>query len=178
MTTIGVIIGSLRADSINRGLFNALRPLAEEAGLTLEEIAIKELPLFNQDLEEDFPAAATAFKEQIEKADGLIVITPEYNRSFPGVLKNALDWGSRPWGKNSFTGKKTAIIGMGSMGAPLAQRHLRDVLSFLNTQTLNQPEAYVRMAPDYFAADGSIAAEADRTFLAQWLGAFKAMLDA
>jgi chromate reductase len=176
VANIGVIVGSLSSTSINQKLVEACKPLAEQMGLSLTDISIKDLPLFSQDLEADFPAAAVEFKNQIEASDGLIIVTPEYNRSIPGGLKNAIDWGSRPWGKSSFAGKKVAVAGMGGLGAALAQRHLRDVLSFLDTQVMGQPEVYAMLRADYFAEDGSFVADADKAFFTQWLETFKNFL--
>src|SRR4029453_18463879 len=132
MSKIAVIVGSLRRDSINRKLAEALAKLAGPK-LEFTYVRIDDLPLFNQDLEPNPPAAVTRIKGQIESADGVLVVTPEYNRSIPGVLKNAIDWASRPYGKNSFNGKPTAAIGAsgGAIGTAAGPPHLRTLLTYL-----------------------------------------------
>ncbi|MCH4209627.1 NADPH-dependent FMN reductase [Bifidobacterium sp.] len=142
MTTIAVLVGSLRSDSFNLRLAKSVERMLPE-GVEFVYANLK-LPLFNQDLEADFPGDATALKQLVEGADGVLFVTPEYNRSFPGVLKNAIDWGSRPWGQNSFAGKPAAIIGAsgGALGATQAQAALRNVLLFLDMKIMGQPEVY------------------------------------
>ena len=142
MAKIAVFVGSLRQDSFNKKLAHAIETLAPEG--TEFEYADLDLPLFNQDLEADFPAKATQLKQLVEGADGVLFVTPEYNRSFSGVLKNAIDWASRPWGKNSFAGKPAAIAGasIGVLGTTQAQSQLRNVLIYLDTRLLGQPEVY------------------------------------
>ena len=144
MSKIAVIVGSLRRDSINRKLAEALAKLAEPRP-EFTFLKIDDLPLFNQDLEPNPPAAVTRIKGEIEAADGVLIVTPEYNRSIPGVLKNAIDWASRPYGKNSFTGKPTAAsaaIGR-PIGTAAAQQHLRSILAYLNVTLMGQPEGYI-----------------------------------
>lgn len=142
MTKIAVLVGSLRKDSYNKHLAQAIEGVAPEG--TEFEYADLNLPLYNQDLESDFPEEATALKQVVESSDGVLFVTPEYNRSFSGVLKNAIDWASRPWGKNSFAGKPVATVGasMGALGTTQAQSHLRNVLVFLDTKIMGQPEVY------------------------------------
>ncbi|MCI1219307.1 MAG: NAD(P)H-dependent oxidoreductase [Bifidobacterium sp.] len=142
MTTIAVLVGSLRKDSFNLRLAKAIERLLPEGVKFV--YANLDLPLFNQDLEADFPAQATELKQLVEGADGVLFVTPEYNRSFSGVLKNAIDWGSRPWGYNSFAGKPAAVIGAsgGALGATQAQAALRNVLLFLDMKIMGQPEVY------------------------------------
>ncbi|MFC5176238.1 NADPH-dependent FMN reductase [Nocardioides taihuensis] len=141
MTSIGYVVGSLSRASINRRLAACLADRAP-AGLDVREIPIVELPLYNYDLDDCFPAAAVAFKRQVEGVDALLFVTPEYNRSIPGVLKNALDWGSRPWGDNSFAGLPVGIAGTGlnSAGTAVAQSHLRSILGYLGASLLGVPE--------------------------------------
>jgi chromate reductase len=141
MTSIGYVVGSLSRASINRRLASCLADHAP-AGLDVREIPIAELPLYNYDLDDCFPAPAVAFKRQVEGVDALLVVTPEYNRSIPGVLKNALDWGSRPWGDNSFAGLPVGIVGTGLNGAgtAVAQSHLRSILGYLGATVLGVPE--------------------------------------
>lgn len=139
---IAVVVGSLRRESWNRALAHAVISLAP-ADFSFEFIEIGNLPLYNQDYDADFPEVARRFKQSIEAVDGLLFVTPEYNRSIPGVLKNALDWGSRPWGTNSWARKPGAMLGTspGATGTALAQQHLRNVLAYLDVATLAQPES-------------------------------------
>lgn len=144
-----VLIGSLRKESINRKLANAIKSAAgDRAGFDMPDIGA--LGFFNQDEEAEWPAHWTAFKDAIEAADAVLVVTPEYNRSMPGVLKNALDIASRPWGKNSFAGKPAALIGasIAKTGAAMSQQHARNVLSYLDTRLMPQPEGYVQAGTD------------------------------
>lgn len=172
---IGVIVGSISATSINRRLFTGLRRLAPSAGLAMTDIPINTLPLFDHDLESDYPEPARILKESIAASDGILIITPEYNRSIPGVLKNALDWSSRPKGTNVFAGRPTGVIGTsaGALGTALAQQHLRSVLAFLAAPVMTQPEAYVRMTPGLIADDGEITDERNAIFLTAWLQSFR-----
>ncbi|MBM3210277.1 NAD(P)H-dependent oxidoreductase [Candidatus Saccharibacteria bacterium] len=151
---IAVLVGSLQEKSVNKMLARAMEAHAPEG---VEFIyADLNLPLFNQDVEAAaFPAEATKLKELVELADGVLVVTPEYNRSFPGVLKNALDWASRPWGQNSFDGKPAGIVGasIAPTGTTQAQAQLRSVMVYLNTALLGQPELYVN-APASFDESG------------------------
>jgi chromate reductase len=143
MTTysVGYIIGSLATGSINRKLARALTRLAPP-GLALTEITFKDLPLYSYDYDADFPPVARAFKKAIAEVDAVLFVTPEYNRSIPGGLKNAIDWASRPYGKNSFARKPSAVIGTspGPIGTAVAQQHLRGLLSFCNSPQMNSPE--------------------------------------
>lgn len=176
---VAVIIGSLAKESINRKLFGALTKLAAGTDLTFTEVPIKDLPLYSYDYDADYPEVATALKDGIAGADAVLIVTPEYNRSMPGALKNALDWASRPWGTNSFDGKPTAVIGtsIGAIGTALAQRDVRHVLSFLNASTLNQPEVYLQTTPDLINEDGEITDEGTVEFLTGWLAAFQAHIE-
>lgn len=171
---VGVLVGSMSEKSINRKLYRALSRLAPAADLQLSEIPIKDLPLYNHDFDEDYPEVGTTLKRSVEAADGVLIVTPEYNRSIPGGLKNALDWASRPWGTNSFDGKPTAVIGTspGSLGSALAQQHVRGVLAFLAAPTLTQPEGYLQDRPGTITDDGEITDDSTREFLTSWLGAF------
>lgn len=176
---VGVLVGSMSEKSINRKLYRALSRLAPAVELHLTEIPIRDLPLYNYDFDGDFPEAGTALKRSIERSDAILIVTPEYNRSIPGGLKNALDWASRPWGTNSFDGKPTGIIGTspGSLGTALAQQHLRGVLAFLAASTMTQPEGYVQDRPGAIAADGEITDDKTGEFLTNWLAAFHAHID-
>jgi len=176
---IAAIVGSISPQSINRALLGGIVPLAAEAGLELEELPLAPVPMYRIDVEASIPPEVSRFKAAIEAADGVIFVTPEYNRSIPGVLKNAIDWASRPWGKNSLAGKPAAIIGAsgGSLGTALAQRHLRDVLSFLDVRLVNQPELYVQFRDGLIGPDGTIADATTAGLIRQWLAAFRDLLD-
>ncbi len=180
MTTyqVGYIVGSLSASSINRTLATALTRLAPPS-LSFREIAIKDLPLYNHDLDGDYPPAGRTLKQELEAVDALLIVTPEYNRSIPGALKNAIDWASRPWGQNSLTGTPTAVIGasVGAIGTIAAQQHLRNVLSFCDAPQLQQPEAYIQFTSERFADDGEVTDDATRKVLQDYLGAFEAFVD-
>lgn len=164
---VAVLVGSLRAASINRRLARAVARLAPP-DFRFEPIQIDQLPLYNQDFDTDYPAAGRQLKQQIEAADALLVVTPEYNRSIPGVLKNAIDLASRPWGTNSFAGKPGAVIGasIGATGSALAQQHVRNVLAYLDVATLGQPEVFLQFTDDTLIdADGIISNDRTRKFL-------------
>jgi len=142
MTKIAVFVGSLRSESINKRLAHELEKLLPE-GVTFEYADLN-VPLYNQDLEADYPAEAQALKTLVESSDGVLFVTPEHNRSFPAALKNAIDWASRPWGTNSFNGKPAAIAGASaSLATTQAQQQLRNVAIYLNTHLLGQPEMYI-----------------------------------
>jgi chromate reductase len=175
---IGYLIGSLAHDSINRVVATALVKLAPPS-LEMVEIPIRELPLYNRDDELDPVAAVTAFKQAVEHAEGLLIVSPEYNRSIPGALKNAIDWGSRPWGHNSFARKPTGIIGAstGAIGTAVMQSSMRSVLSFLNAPQLNAPEAYLTYRPEMFGADGSVEDESTRKFLQHYMEEYAAFVE-
>jgi chromate reductase, NAD(P)H dehydrogenase (quinone) len=165
--TVAVLVGSLRRESFNRRLALAVERLAPE-DFSFEHVRIDDLPLYNQDFDSHYPAEGLRLKQQIEAADALLFVTPEYNRSIPGVLKNALDIASRPWGKNSFAGKPGAVIGasVGATGGALAQQHLRNVLAYLDVPTLAQPEVFVQFKDESLIdADGKIGSEGTQKFL-------------
>lgn len=171
---VAVLVGSLRKGSLNRKMALALATLAP-ASLQLEIVEIGGLALFNQDDEADPPAPNAAFKQKIAAADAVLFLTPEYNRSVPGALKNALDVASRPYGKSAWTGKPGAVISVspGAIGAALANHHLRQSLVFLNVPTMAQPEAYIGGADKLFADDGSISNPSTREFMQKFLAAFE-----
>ncbi len=170
--TIAVIVGSLRAESFNRQLANAITRLAPPE-FAFKQLLIGDLPLYNQD-DDDHPAdSARRFKRDVLAADGILFVTPEYNRSVPGVLKNALDHASRPYGANAFAGKPAGILGI-SIGAPgtcMAQQHLRNILAYLDVPLLCQPEAFLQLKDGFFDAEGGIG-DASRKFLQKWMDAF------
>lgn len=176
--TIGYIVGSISSTSINRRLAKALARLAPE-GTTLVEIPIKDLPFYSPDFDADYPQVARDFKQAIADVDGVIIVTPEYSRSLPGVLKNALDWAARPWGQGSFNGKPTAVIGTsgGGIATAAAQQHLKAILSHYNAPTLGQPEGYVQSLPGLFTDEGEVTNEQTAEFLVGYLEAFNALID-
>lgn len=172
MTTVGLFIGSMSKNSINRKLANALVKLAP-AGLEFKEISI-DLPLYNHDFDNDYPQVGKEFKQAVESSDALLIVTPEYNRGMPGSLKNAIDWGSRPWGQNSFDSKRTAVIGTspGTIGTAVAQQHVVGMLRFLNAPVMGQPEGYIQFTENLVTDDGEVTNEGTKQFLTDWMAAF------
>ena len=171
--TVGYFVGSLSRESINRMLANALIRLAPE-DLTFTEIPIGDLPLYNRDLDADYPSPARALKAAIESVDAVLFVTPEYNRDIPGGLKNAIDWASRPWGTNSFARKPSAVIGAspGKIGTAVAQQNLRSILSFCNSPQMNAPEAYIQFLPGLITPDGEVTDETTEQFLRDFVTEF------
>jgi chromate reductase len=171
---VGYFIGSLSSTSINRQLSRALIRLAPE-DLEFSEIEIGNLPLYSPDFDADYPPEATALKEAISASDAVLFVTPEYNRSIPGALKNAIDWASRPWGKNSFHHIPAAVIGAspGPIGTAVAQQSLRAVLSFCNARQMTTPEAYIQFGPEKFRPDGEVVDESTAQFLANFMSEFR-----
>lgn len=171
---IGVIVGSLSSSSINRRLSHALQKLAPEE-LDFVEIEFRDLPLYSQDYDADFPAPARAWKEAIDGVDAVLFVTPEFNRSIPGGLKNAIDWATRPHGKNSFTRKPSAVIGAspGAIGTAVAQQHLRSLLSFCNSPQMNSPEAYIQYRKDMFDDEDNVNDESTASFLHRFMSEFQ-----
>ena len=174
---IGYLIGSLAKASINRKLANALVKLAPPE-LQMQEIPIGELPLYSYDYDADYPEVARRFKQAIADVDGVLFVTPEYNRSIPGALKNAIDWASRPWGQNSFTRKPSGVIGTspGSIGTALAQQDLRGVLCFCNSPLMNTVEAYIQFTPDLVDGEGNVASDGTTEFLRNYLKEYAAFV--
>jgi chromate reductase len=171
---IGVIVGSLRRDSFNRQLANALARLAPKE-FTLKQLEIGDLPLYNQDDDGNQAASVKRLKSEIAASQGLLFVTPEYNRSMPGVLKNAIDHASRPYGQNAWAGKPAGVIGVsvGAIGTALAQQHLRNVLAYLDVPTLGQPEAFVQAKDGLFDKDGGVGA-GSKDFLQKWMDTYAA----
>lgn len=165
------ISGSLRKDSFNTAVLRAFQELAPE-GMKIEIVNIGNLPLYNSDDEAAFPAVAQALKDKIEASDGVIIATPEYNRSISGVLKNAIDWASRPWGKNSFAGKKVLTLGVssGKIGTAVAQSHLKQILTYLDMRVIGQPELYLGPASELFDGEGNLTDAATKEKLTKALG--------
>ena len=169
MTTtrkIAVFVGSIRKDSINRKLATALMHLARE-NLETEIIKIDDLPVYNQDLDQTPPESVARLKSKIAAADALLFVTPEHNRSIPTALKNALDWASRPYGKNLWAGKPASICGasVGAVGTAVAQQHLRNILSYLDVPTLGQPEVFIHFTEGLFDTNGGITNDGTKQFL-------------
>jgi chromate reductase, NAD(P)H dehydrogenase (quinone) len=174
---VGYFVGSLARASINRKLALALIRLAP-TGLEFAEIPFKDLPLYSYDYDANFPEVAKSFKQAIADVDAVLFVTPEYNRSIPGGLKNAIDWASRPYGKNSFTRKPSAVIGTspGKIGTAVAQQHLRSLLGFCNSPQLNSPEAYIQFTPGLINDDGEVNDESTAKFLTEYLAEFHAFI--
>jgi len=175
--TVGYLVGSLSSTSINRRLAKALERVAPE-GIELVEIPIAGLPFYSPDLDADYPQVARDFKAAIDRVDGILFVTPEYSRSLPGVLKNAIDVGTRPYGQNSFTGKPSAVIGTsgGPIGAAVVQQHLKTILAHFNAPQMGQPEGFIQSTPGLFLEDGEITNEGTADFLRSYLVAFRDLI--
>ena len=175
---IAVCVGSLRQESYNRKTANALITLAPES-LKLDFVDISTLPLYNEDLDETPPKEWVAFRRELVAADGFLFATPEYNRSMPGVLKNALDVGSRPYGESAWDGKPAAIVSVSpsSIGAFGANQHLRQSLAYLDMPTMGQPEAYIGEAGELFNNEGNLAKESTKKFLSEFIVSFAKWVD-
>ncbi len=173
--SVGYFVGSLAKGSINRKLARALVRLAPPE-LSMREIEFGNLPLYSYDYDADFPAVAKAFKDAIAAVDAVLFVTPEYNRSIPGALKNAIDWASRPYGKNSFTRKPSGVIGTspGKIGTAVGQQHLRSILAFCNSPLMNAIEAYIQFTPGLIDDDDNVTdaqmAEFLRNYIAEFAG--------
>jgi chromate reductase len=171
---VGYFVGSLSSTSINRILSRALIRLAPQ-DLQFTEIPIGNLPLYSQDYDTHYPPEARALKEAISGSDAVLFVTPEYNRSIPGALKNAIDWASRPWGQNSFHHIPAGVIGasIGAIGTAVGQQSLRAVLSFCNARQMTSPEAYIRFSPEVFRDDGEVVDETTAGFLKDFMEEFR-----
>ncbi|MGK5111686.1 NADPH-dependent FMN reductase [Geodermatophilus sp. CPCC 205506] len=171
---VGYFVGSLSSTSINRILSRSLIRLAPP-DLEFTEIPIGDLPLYSQDYDTDYPPEARALKEAIAGSDAVLFVTPEYNRSIPGALKNAIDWASRPWGQNSFHHIPAGVIGasIGAIGTAVGQQSLRAVLSFCNARQMTAPEAYIQYTPERFRDDGEVIDESTANFLKDWVTEFR-----
>ncbi len=171
---IAVVVGSLRRDSFNRQLAKALARLAPKE-FSLKELEIGDLPLYNQDDDAHQAEQVLRLKREVAAAHGLLFVTPEYNRSVPGVLKNAIDHASRPYGKNAWAGKPAGVIGVsvGAIGTALAQQHLRNILAYLDVPTMGQPEAFLQAKDGLFDGDGNIGADS-REFVQGWVDRYVA----
>jgi chromate reductase len=175
---VAIFVGSLRKESLNRKMANALIGMAP-ASLKMEIVEIGHLPLFNQDFEANPPQAVTEFKQRIQAADAVLFVTPEYNRSVPGALKNAIDVGSRPYGQSAWNGKPGAVISVspGAIGGFGANHHLRQSMVFLNVPMMQQPEAYIGNAANLFDDKGNIANDSTRDFMQKFLQSFSQWIE-
>lgn len=171
---IAIVVGSLRKDSLNQKLADALAKLAP-SGFSFKQLQIGDLPLYNQDNDGNPSDAVQRLKADISAAQGVLFVTPEYNRSIPGVLKNAIDHASRPYGQNAWAGKPAGVLGIsvGAIGTALAQQHLRNILAYLDAPTLGQPEVFIQSKDGLFNADGSIG-EGSKKFLQDWMDQYVA----
>lgn len=175
MHDVAVLVGSLRSGSYNRALARALEGVAPPT-LRLQEVEIGNLEIYNEDLDQREPASWLTFRQRIRAADALLFVTPEYNRSIPGALKNALDVGSRPYGQSAWEGKPGAVVSASpsSIGGFGANHHLRQALVFLNVPVLQQPEAYIGHVDKLFDDRGALTSQSTRHFLAQFMSRFDA----
>jgi chromate reductase len=171
---IAVIVGSLRKESFNRKLADAVIKLAP-AEFSFKQLKIDDLPLYNQDDDGNQAEPVKRLKNEIKAAQGLLFVTPEYNRSIPGVLKNAIDHASRPYGQNAWAGKPAGVLGasIGAIGTAIAQQHLRNVLAYLDVPALGQPEAFIQVREGLFDEDGNIG-PASKDFLQNWMDQYVA----
>jgi chromate reductase, NAD(P)H dehydrogenase (quinone) len=167
---IAVVVGSLRRDSFNRQLANAVIALAPPE-LSFKQVRIDDLPLYNQDDDANPADPVKRLKAEIKESQGVLFVTPEYNRSISGVLKNAIDHASRPYGQSVWAGKPAGVMGasVGATGTSMAQQHLRTMLAYLDMPTLGQPEVFIHVKDGFFGEDGGIANESSRTFLQGWM---------
>ena len=170
---VGYFVGSLAKASINRLLAKALVRLAPD-GLEMAEIPFKDLPLYSYDYDANYPPVATDFKNAIAAVDAVLFVTPEYNRSIPGALKNAIDWASRPYGQNAFTRKPSAMIGAspGKIGTAVGQQHLRSILAFCNSPQMNSIEAYIVFQRGLITEDGVVTDKETEEFLRKYITEF------
>jgi chromate reductase len=174
---VAVIVGSIRKESFSRKLALAMMKLAP-ANLKLEIVEIREVPMYNQDEDDHPPAASAAFKARVQKANAVLFVTPEYNRSLPGCLKNVIDVGSRPYGQSAWSGKPAAVVSNspGALGAFGANHALRQSLAFLDMPTMGQPEAYIGNVAQLLDANGNIANDSSRELLSKFMAAFAAWI--
>jgi chromate reductase, NAD(P)H dehydrogenase (quinone) len=172
---IVVVVGSLRRESMNRQLANAVTRLGPPE-LSFQQVKIDDLPPYNQDDDANQAAPVKRLKGEVSAAQGVLFVTPEYNRSIPGVLKNAIDHASRPYGQSAWSGKPAGVVGAsgGAPGTSMAQQHLRNILAYLDMPTLGQPEAYIQVKEGFFDGDGNVPVESSRKFLQNWMDRYVA----
>jgi chromate reductase, NAD(P)H dehydrogenase (quinone) len=175
--SVGYFVGSLARESINRKLAMALVRLAPD-GLEMREISFGDLPLYSYDYDADYPPAGRELKAALAAVDAVLFVTPEYNRSIPGALKNAIDWASRPYGQNSLSRKPSGVIGTspGKIGTAVGQQHLRSILSFCNSPQMNAPEAYIQFTPGLIDDEGSVTNPSTEKFLRDYMEEFHAFV--
>jgi chromate reductase len=178
MKSVAVLVGSLREGSINRQLAKGIARLAEDK-FVFRFVEIGDLPLYNDDLWRNPPEPVMRMKREIESSDAVLFVTPEYNRSFSPALKNAIDWGTRPWGQNSWAGKPAAVIGAtpGSTGTATAQNALRGIVAVVDMIPMAQPELYFTYKPEFFGPDADVKDSAVRDLLRQWVERFSSWVD-
>jgi len=176
-TKIAIVVGSLRKESHNKALAAAIAKLGPP-DVTFETLQIDDLPLYNQDDDGAQPPQVVRLKKAIAASSGVIFVTPEYNRSIPGVLKNALDHASRPYGQNAWGGKPAGVLGItiGAIGTACAQQHLRTILAYLDMPTLGQPEVFLTAKEGFFDASGAIANDGTKKFLQGWMDTYVAFV--
>lgn len=176
--TVGYFVGSLAKNSINRKLALALTKIAPD-DLVMREIPIGNLPLYSYEYDKEYPPEGKALKEAIAKVDAVLFVTPEYNRSIPGALKNAIDWASRPWGHNSFARKPSGIVGTspGKIGTAVAQQHLRSIMAFCNSPLMNSIEAYIQFTPGLVNDNGEITDDSTAEFLQNYMREFRGFIE-
>ena len=176
---VGVIVGSLSTDSINDRVARAIAGLGADVGLEFFTIPIGTLPFYRRDFDADYPAEGQALKDSIAQADGILIVTPEYNRSIPAVLKDAIDWTTRPPGKGVWADKPVAVTGTsgGVISTAVAQNHLKAILAAQGVALLGRPEMYLRFDPEVYLADGTITNDATRDFLLGWLRSFHDLIN-
>jgi chromate reductase len=172
---IAVVVGSLRRDSFNRKLADALTALAPQE-LSFKQVRIDDLPLYNQDDDSSPAEPVKRLKAEITAAQGVLFVTPEYNRSIPGVLKNAIDHASRPYGQSVWAGKPAGVVGasVGAPGTSMAQQHLRNILAYLDMPTLGQPEVFIHVKDGFFDEGGNLANAGTKAFLQSWMDRYVA----
>jgi chromate reductase len=176
---IAVLAGSIRRDSFNRQLANSLKKLAPPE-FSFHDLRIDDLPLYNQDDDGSPAEPVKRLKREIADAQGILFVTPEYNRSVPGVLKNAIDHASRPYGESAWAGKPAGVVGasVGAAGTSMAQQHLRNMLAYLDMPTLGQPEVFLHVKDGFFDAHGDIASADTKQFLQRWMDRYAAWVKA
>jgi len=174
MYKIAVFVGSLRRDSINRKLAKALAVLGKDT-FSFHFVELSDVPMYNEDLWQDPPASVLRLKSDIAAADAVLFVTPEYNRSLPAVIKNALDWGTRPWGQNSWAGKPAAIAGtaLGAIGTAVAQAQFRSIAATIGLKLMGQPEVYLTFKPELIDGENKFTDASTRAFLEKYLTAFE-----